>query len=571
MTPSMLFFVPHPPPPPPPPPPPAPPNAPTYPPTHPKKKKKYYGEIGLGTPPQKFAVIFDTGSSNLWVPSATCAWWQLACRLHSRYDSRASETYRRNGTRFAIQYGSGSLSGYFSEDTLSIGSALSVPGQRFAEASREPGIAFLAARFDGILGLGFPEIAVGGARPPFFKMLDQGLLPVPVFSFWLNRDAGEEGELGGELTFGGVDPSRFEGERTWAPVTRRGYWQFEMDSLAVGRGAGPDGSREGEEEKEPGPSVAPSSFAYEACRGGCQAIADSGTSLLVGPSEEIAAINAAIGAEGLLPAECRAAVDQFAPDLIEALQTMPPEAICEGAGFCSSNLGSSSNLSPPPSGSASASASRKCGHGGGRGGGRGARFEKQPLLPPRRRSFHSSSSSSSPFSFDSAFSALRSLGEDAYCQFCRVAVSVAKLALANNATAEQIVGELHAACDAFASITGAGSATQAVVDCDALSSLPDVTIKIQGREFVLTPEQYILRVGSGSIPGSGGQGSEQCISGFMPLDLPPPAGPLWILGDIFMSAYHTVFDAGGGGGGAPRVGFAKSVKGGGTATEVAVA
>lgn len=61
--------------------------------------------------------------------------------------------------------------------------------------------------------MGFPEIAVTGALPPFQNMLQAGVIQEPVFSFWLNRDVG--GQLGGELTLGGVDPDRFRGEHVW--------------------------------------------------------------------------------------------------------------------------------------------------------------------------------------------------------------------------------------------------------------------------------------------------------------------------------------------------------------------
>jgi len=74
---------------------------------------QYYGTIEIGTPPQEFTVIFDTGSSNTWVPSKKCH--SLACYLHNRYDSSESETHESDTRDFAIRYGSGAVEGFISK------------------------------------------------------------------------------------------------------------------------------------------------------------------------------------------------------------------------------------------------------------------------------------------------------------------------------------------------------------------------------------------------------------------------------------------------------------------------
>lgn len=150
-------------------------------------------------------------------------------QLHAKYDSSQSSTYKANGTDFEIRYGSGSLSGYVSQDTMTIGD-LVVKHQDFAEATKEPGLAFAFGKFDGILGLAYNTISVNHIVPPFYNMLDQKLLDEPVFGFRL----GSSEEDGGDMTFGGLDENAYEGKITYVPIRRKGYWEVELEKISMG-------------------------------------------------------------------------------------------------------------------------------------------------------------------------------------------------------------------------------------------------------------------------------------------------------------------------------------------------
>ncbi|XP_020249224.1 aspartic proteinase oryzasin-1-like [Asparagus officinalis] len=423
---------------------------------------QYFGEIGIGTPPQKFTVIFDTGSSNLWVPSSKC-YFSIACWVHSKYRSTRSSTYQKNGKSAAIHYGTGAISGFFSEDNVELGD-LVVKDQEFIETTREPGITFLAAKFDGILGLGFKEISVGNAVPVWYNMVEQGLVKDPVFSFWLNRKA-EDGE-GGEIVFGGIDPAHHKSEHVYVPVSQKGYWQFDMGDVLVG-----------------GQSTG-------FCAGGCAAIADSGTSLIAGPTTIVAEINQKIGAAGVVSQECKTVVAQYGEQILDMLLTeTQPMKICSQIGLCAFD------------------------------GTRGVSIGIESVVNNGDKS---------------------SVGSDLMCNACEMAVVWMQNQLKQNQTQEAILNYINQLCERLPSPMG-----ESAVECSALSSMPSISFTIGGKTFELTPEQYVLKVGEGPV--------EQCISGFIAMDIPPPRGPLWILGDVFMGVYHTVFDYGN-----MRVGFAEA-------------
>jgi len=327
---------------------------------------QYYGPITLGSPDQPFGVVFDTGSSNLWVPSQKCPWDDWACDLHNKYFSDKSSPYVKNGTTFRIEYGSGETSGFISRDLLKLGS-IHVQNQDFGEATEETGPSFILAEFDGILGLAFETISVDHVTPVWYNILSQKLVDDPVFAFWLSKTP--DLKLGGgEMDLGGIDTAKFTGPVTYVPLTSDTYWEFTVDEFQLGG----------------------TSLSW--CNGSCRAIADTGTSLIAGPSSLINKLNQKLGA----------------------------------------------------------------------------------LVIP---------------------------------------------------------------------ITNEGI----FLDCNVTTKLPDIQVVINKVTFTLTPKDYVVRVSQA--------GEEICLSGFLGVDFPPPVNDLFILGDVFISTYYTVFDFG-----KESVGFAKAVQ-----------
>ncbi|KAL6478870.1 hypothetical protein MHYP_G00123030 [Metynnis hypsauchen] len=228
----------------------------------------YYGVISVGTPPQSFKVLFDTGSSNLWVDSVYCT--TQACTTHTQFNPQESSTYQATSQTFYLPYGAGSLDGKFGYDTVTL-SGITITSQEIGLSTNEPGENFVVAQFDGILGLAYPSIAAGNQTPLFDTMIEQGLLEQDLFAVYLSPNE----QSGSEVAFGGVDQNMYQGAIYWTPVTAETYWQIGIQEFQIG-GQQTDWCSQ-----------------YS----GCQAIVDTGTSTLTAPQSYLSSLMQSIGAE----------------------------------------------------------------------------------------------------------------------------------------------------------------------------------------------------------------------------------------------------------------------------------
>lgn len=194
----------------------------------------YFANVTIGTPAQSVRLHIDTGSSDLWVNTATSAYCEgrgSPCAIAGTYAPNSSSTYEYVNSLFNITYvdGSGSV-GDYATDTLRFGGE-TITGQEF-------GIGYTSSSAEGIMGIGYAanEAIVEYQTQTYAnvpqKMVQQGLINSNAYSLWLNDlDAST-----GSILFGGVNTDKYTGSLQTLPIIKEQgiYAEFLIAMTAVG-------------------------------------------------------------------------------------------------------------------------------------------------------------------------------------------------------------------------------------------------------------------------------------------------------------------------------------------------
>jgi len=220
---------------------------------------QYFAPVSIGSPPQIFSLVIDTGSSNLWVYSKTCKSW--ACLGKAEFNIEESHTAKAvSGPDMTIRYGGGYIKANLVEDEVRLGGDLSV--KQVFGATYNAGGQF--GRSDGIMGLAMPALATPGTVNLVDNlMMHSNLKENPIFSLFLSNKKGDEMS---ELQFGAINHDLVKGSlKEYKLISDKDYWAIEMDDVEIG------GKRMN------------ACAGYE--NGKCKLVLDSGTSFMTTPRE----------------------------------------------------------------------------------------------------------------------------------------------------------------------------------------------------------------------------------------------------------------------------------------------
>ncbi|KAI8814933.1 aspartic peptidase domain-containing protein [Cladochytrium replicatum] len=260
---------------------------------------------------QTFSMDLDTGSSDTWVRGASCTSSDGSCTGSKL--STSDSTLTSAGASFSTSYGSGSVSGKIYKGPVAIGGA-KASSLYFGVSTKETGF----SGNDGLIGLGYKSLSqiassVSG-QTNFFDAL--GFTGANnVFAFYLSNAA--DGDFG-EVTFGGVDTTKYSGTIKYAPLTSQTYWEFSFSgsTFTVGSSTG---------------------NLYKSYP---SAIADTGTSLVILETSVANAINKAIGAtysssDGVYLVSCSASLPSVKFTVAGSTYTFAPsEYLFNDSGTC---------------------------------------------------------------------------------------------------------------------------------------------------------------------------------------------------------------------------------------------
>jgi len=218
---------------------------------------QYFGPVQIGNPGQTFNVVFDTGSSNLWVYDSSCtAAGHVECTKHRNFKAADSSTFQHEHGIMGVHYGGGIIKARLARDTVHLDD-IQIKNQVFGATYFAEG---KFGKSDGILGLAMPPLATHHSTPVFDNIVDHHLLPHPSFFFYLSNAAKGDNS---EFSLGAANPARMATEFSYHPIINENdYWAIRMDDIEV------DGKR------------------LNACdndKGYCKLVVDSGTSFLTAP------------------------------------------------------------------------------------------------------------------------------------------------------------------------------------------------------------------------------------------------------------------------------------------------